>query len=43
MSIQYAVQHSPDGLAQAFLIGVEFIADELAALVLSGNLFMAMN
>ena len=39
MSINYAVQHSPDGLAQAFLIGAEFLADAPAALVLGDNLF----
>lgn len=39
MSIQYALQHSPDGLAQAFLIGAEFLDDEPAALVLGDNLF----
>ena len=39
MTIQYAVQHSPDGLAQAFLIGAEFLADAPAALILGDNLF----
>ena len=39
MSINYAVQNSPDGLAQAFLIGAEFLADAPAALVLGDNLF----
>jgi len=39
MEITYAVQPSPDGLAQAFLIGSKFLADSPAALVLGDNLF----
>ena len=39
MTIQYAIQPNPDGLAQAFLIGAEFLADAPAALVLGDNLF----
>ena len=39
MEIQYAVQPSPDGLAEAFLIGADFLAGAPAALVLGDNLF----
>ena len=39
MTIQYAVQPSPDGLAQAFLIGADFLDGAPAALVLGDNLF----
>jgi glucose-1-phosphate thymidylyltransferase len=39
MNIQYAVQPSPDGLAQAFLIGKDFIGADPSALVLGDNLF----
>jgi glucose-1-phosphate thymidylyltransferase len=39
MAISYAVQPSPDGLAQAFLIGADFLDGASAALVLGDNLF----
>ena len=37
--LEYAVQPSPDGLAQAFLIGEKFIGDDCACLVLGDNIF----
>jgi len=39
LNITYAVQASPDGLAQAFIIGKEFIGNDLSALVLGDNLY----
>src|ERR1700752_1422964 len=37
--LQYAAKARPDGLAQAFLIGAEFLEDHSAALVLGDNIF----
>jgi len=39
INISYAIQPSPDGLAQAFLIGRDFIGDESSALILGDNIF----
>ena len=39
IEITYAVQPSPDGLAQAFIIGADFIGDDSVALVLGDNIF----
>jgi glucose-1-phosphate thymidylyltransferase len=39
MNVQYAVQPSPDGLAQAFVIGEQFIGDDPCALILGDNIF----
>jgi glucose-1-phosphate thymidylyltransferase len=39
MNLQYAVQPSPDGLAQAFIIGADFIGNDPSALVLGDNIY----
>lgn len=39
VQLQYAVQPSPDGLAQAFIIGADFIGDDTVAMVLGDNIF----
>lgn len=39
VSLSYCVQPSPDGLAQAFLLGEEFIGDDACAMVLGDNIF----
>jgi glucose-1-phosphate thymidylyltransferase len=39
ISLEYAVQHSPDGLAQAFILGGDFIDGESCAMILGDNIF----
>ena len=39
INIDYVVQPSPDGLAQAFILGEEFIGDDTAAMILGDNIF----
>lgn len=39
VNLEYAVQPSPDGLAQAFIIGADFIGDDSVAMVLGDNIF----
>ena len=39
VNLSYAVQPSPDGLAQAFIIGADFIGDDSVAMVLGDNIF----
>ena len=41
LNLQYVVQPSPDGLAQAFILGEEFIGDSPACLILGDNVFYA--
>ena len=39
INLEYVIQPSPDGLAQAFILGEEFIGDDCAAMVLGDNIF----
>lgn len=39
INLSYKVQPSPDGLAQAFILGEEFIGDDACAMVLGDNIF----
>ncbi|WP_436322944.1 glucose-1-phosphate thymidylyltransferase RfbA [Vibrio cidicii] len=43
IELQYAIQANPDGLAQAFIIGEEFIGDSSVCLVLGDNIFWGQN
>jgi len=43
LNIQYAVQAAPNGLAEAFIIGEEFIGDENVAMILGDNIFYGHN
>ncbi len=43
LNLQYTIQPSPDGLAQAFLLGEEFIGDSPVSLILGDNIFYGYN
>ncbi|MBU3108870.1 glucose-1-phosphate thymidylyltransferase RfbA [Clostridium gasigenes] len=43
LNIEYAVQESPNGLAEAFIIGEEFIGDDNVAMILGDNIFYGQN
>lgn len=43
LNIEYAIQESPNGLAEAFIIGEEFIGDDSVAMILGDNIFYGQN
>lgn len=43
MNIEYAVQEAPNGLAEAFIIGEEFIGNDNVAMILGDNIFYEQN